>query len=113
MYDHVCILFVWIIFVYLQYFLIFSEGLLTFRSEVAKHGYKGQTWAAWTKENMVAKPATFAVGKLWSALGYNTSQLESLAPGEKYVCLEALKVILMLCYICACYCKSIELTLIW
>ncbi|KAF4521130.1 hypothetical protein B566_EDAN011947 [Ephemera danica] len=65
-----------------------GEGKIKLRSEILKHGFKGQSWSAWTKEMVIAKPASFAMNRLWSALGYNAAQGNV---GDCYVCVEALQ----------------------
>jgi hypothetical protein len=64
---------------------------MALQSDLTKHGYKGQTWAAWTTEMVLAKPTSFAVGKLWSALGYE-QEPSSVSSLDKFVCIDALKV---------------------
>lgn len=38
--------------------------------EVLKGGFGGVSWGSWLKDKCISAPASFAVSKVWTALGY-------------------------------------------
>ncbi|XP_059477809.1 charged multivesicular body protein 7 [Neocloeon triangulifer] len=66
-----------------------NDGKVVPVEEIQKLGYHGQSWSSWTTEKLLKTPASFAVNKLWSALGYDSSASQSTT--EKLVSIPALQ----------------------